>query len=293
MRRTLVETLISLWRNRFVNLLASCTIAVSLLVLGVFLLVAHNLSRAVTELGSQVTLSVYLREDVDSRTREEILAQVREHPEVESSEYVSPGAALQKFRELFPSMREVPDSLEENPFPASVEIRVAEGHRDPETLRSLADELKRLRGVDEAVFDLPWVTRLREVVNLARAAGYALGGVVGLAAILTIASVIRMTIYSRQQEIEIMRLVGATRVFILAPFLAEAALLGALGGGLALLTLRGIYRYLATHPERLVPLFSQLFAASFLPASISVTLVLLGLGAGAAGGLLSLRRINL
>lgn len=293
MRRTLVETLISLWRNRFVNLLASCTIAVSLLVLGVFLLVAHNLSRAVTELGSQVTLSVYLREDVDSRTREEILAQVREHPEVESSEYVSPGAALQKFRELFPSMREVPDSLEENPFPASVEIRVAEGHRDPETLRSLADELKRLRGVDEAVFDLPWVTRLREVVNLARAAGYALGGVVGLAAILTIASVIRMTIYSRQQEIEIMRLVGATRVFILAPFLAEAALLGALGGGLALLTLRGIYRYLATHPERLVPLFSQLFAASFLPASISATLVLLGLGAGAAGGLLSLRRINL
>lgn len=293
MHRILVESLVSLWRNRFVNLLASCTIAVSLLVLGVFLLVAHNLSRAVTELGSQVTLSVYLRDDVDSRTREEVLAQVRGHPEVESTEYVSPGAALQKFRELFPTMREVPDSLEENPFPASVEIRVAEGHRDPETLRSLADELKRLPGVDEAVFDLPWVTRLREVVNLARAAGYALGGVVGLAAILTIASVIRMTIYSRQQEIEIMRLVGATRVFILAPFLAEAALLGALGGGLALLTLRGIYRYLAIHPERLVPLFSQLFAASFLPPSISATLVLLGLGAGAAGGLLSLRRINL
>jgi len=292
-RHTMLEALLSLWRNRFVNLLASGTIAVSLLVLGVFLLVAHNLSRAVAELGRQVTVSLYLRDDAGEAAREKILAAVKGRIEVESCEYVSREAALEKFRKLFPSMREVPDALEENPLPASVEIRAAEGHRDPETLRRLAAELKHLPGVEDAAFDLPWATRLREVVGLARAAGYSLGGVVGLAAILTIASVIRMTIYSRQQEIEILRLVGATRLFIVAPFLLEASILGALGGGLALAALRGIHRYLENHPERIMPLFNQLFAASFLPASTSTALILLGLAAGVAGGLLSLRRISL
>jgi len=291
-RHAVVEAIVSLWRNRFMSLLASSTIAVSLLVVGIFLLVAHNLARVVADLGSQVTVSAYLRNDLTGAKREKILSAVRERPEVASLEYVSPEKALEKFRGFFPSMREVPESLDENPFPASIEVRVAEGHRDPEAVRRLAGELKRLPGVEDAVFDLPWVMRLREVVSLARAVGYSLGGVLGLAAILTIASVIRLTIYSRQQEIEILRLVGATRRFILAPFLLEASLMGTCGGALALAALRGIHRYLTENPARVVPLLRDLLAISFLPQTTAAFLILLGLTAGALGGILSLRRIS-
>jgi cell division transport system permease protein len=292
-RHTLLEALVNLWRNRFMNLLACATIAVSLLLVGIFLLVANNLSRVVSSLEGQVTLSVYLRGEISEEERDAILGAVHGRPEVASFSYDSPEAALEKFRKLFPALREVPEALEENPFPASVEIKMAEGYRDPGAVRRLAEEMKHLRGVEETAFDLPWVSRLREFVTLARAAGYSLGGVVGLAAILTIASVIRLTIYSRQQEIEILRLVGATRTFILAPFLLESSVMGAMGGGFALAALEGIHRYLAGHPGKLVPFFHDLFTASFLPPSSAWFLVLLGLAAGALGGLLSLRKISL
>jgi len=291
-RHSVREALLNLWRNRFMNLVASFTIAVSLLVLGLFLLLAHNLGGVVAAVGSQVTVSVYLRDDASEEQRSRLMESLRGLPEVDSIEYFTPQAALEKFQKLFPNMREVSSELEENPLPASVEIRVAEGHREPEALRRFTEEMKRLPGVEDADFDLPWVTRLREVVTMTRAAGISLGGVVGLAAILTIASVVRMTIYGRQQEIEIMRLVGATRTYIAAPFLLESSLLGILGGGLSLGALYAIHRHLANSQASLVPVLRELLTASFLPQSSSALLLLLGLLAGALGGLLSLRRIS-
>ena len=115
----------------------------------------------------------------------------------------------------------------------------------------------------------------------------------GLAAVLTIASVIRMSIYARQQEIEILRLVGATRAYIAAPFLVESSFLGALGGGISLGLLYGLHRRLAAGWGQPVPLLRDLLSASFLPGSSWMLLLGLGLAAGALGGLLSLRRISL
>jgi cell division transport system permease protein len=190
-------------------------------------------------------------------------------------------------------MREVVGELQENPLPASVEIKVAEGHRDPESLRKLAETLKRLPGVEDADFDLPWVTRLGQLVDLARAAGVSVGGMVGLAAVFTIASVIRMTVYARQDEIRILRLVGATRFFIAAPFLLESSVLGALGGGISLGALYAIHNHLEKTQGSLLPVLRNLLTASFLPGSTAALLLFLGLAAGALGGLLSLRKISM
>jgi cell division transport system permease protein len=291
-RHSLREAMLNLWRNRFMNLVASFTIAVSLLVLGLFLLLAHNLSTVVAAMGSQVTVSVYLREDVSEEQRDRLLQSLKGRQEVESARYLTPADALEKFKKLFPAMREVAEELDENPLPASVEIRIAQGHRDPEALRALSEELKRLPGVDDADFDLPWVSRLREVAGIARTAGISLGGVVGLAAILTIASVIRMNIYTRREEIEIQRLVGATRAYIAAPFLLESSLLGIIGGSLSLAALYAIYRRLAGSRGNLAPFLQDLLTASFLPRTTVALLLLLGLAAGALGGMLSLRRMS-
>src|SRR5262245_25240121 len=264
-RHLLRETLINLWRNRFMNLVAAVAIAVSLLVLGLFLLVAHNMSRLVEAAGSQVTVSVYLRPDAGEAQRDSMIERLKGRVEVASVEYLSPEAALEKFRRLFPAMREVAGSLEENPLPASLEVAMAAGHRDPEALRSFAAEMKAQPGVEDAAYDLPWATRLRELVLTIRAAGFSLGGIVGLAAVLTIASVIRMNIYARQQEIEILRLVGATRAYIAAPFLVESSLLGVLGAGLSLGVLYGLHRRLGSGWGQAVPLVRDLLSASFLP----------------------------
>ena len=292
LRHLLRESLLNLWRNRFMNLVAACAIAVSLLVVGLFLLLAHNLSRIVEAAGSQVTVSVYLRADAGEAQRDSLMQRLRERAEVASVEYLSPQAALEKFRRLFPAMREVVSSLDENPLPASLEVAIAEGHRDPEALRRFAEEMKAMPVVEDAAYDLPWVTRLRDLVRMVRAAGISLGGIVGLAAVLTIASVIRMNIYARQQEIEILRLVGATRAYIAAPFLVESSFLGVLGSGISLGILYGLHRRLAAGWGETAPLLRDLLSASFLPGSSSALLLGLGLAAGAVGGLLSLRRIS-
>ncbi len=293
LRHTLHESLLNLWRNRFMNLVAAFAIAVSLLVLGLFLLVAHNLARVVEAAGSQVTVSVYLRADAGEAQRDALLERLRGRPEVAAVEYLSPEAALDKFRRLFPAMREVAGSLEENPLPASLEVAIAEGHRHPEALQAFAAEMKSQPGVEDAAYDLPWVTKLRDLVRMVRAAGISLGGIVGLAAVLTIASVIRMSIYARQQEIEILRLVGATRAYIAAPFLLESSFLGFLGGGISLALLYGLHRRLAGGWGQPVPLLRDLMSGSFLPGSSWALLLALGFLAGAVGGLLSLRRISL
>jgi cell division transport system permease protein len=293
LRHTLIEALLNLWRNRFMNLIASFAIAVSLLVLGLFLLLAHNLGRIVARAGGEVTISIYLRPDVTEQQREKILASLKSRSEVASSEYLSRAAALEKFQRLFPALREVAESMDENPLPASFEAHMAEGHRDPEELRRFAEEMKSLPGVDDAAFDLPWVTRLKELVTASRAAGIFLGGVLGLAAILTITSVIRMTIYSRQQEIEILRLVGASRTYIAAPFLLESSLLGVLGGGISLAALYVLHRRMAAGSGAMIPVLHDLVAGSFLPQPTSALLLLVGLAAGTLGGALSLRKISL
>jgi cell division transport system permease protein len=283
------EAVTSLWRSRLVNALSVGTIAVSLFVLGAFLTVAGNLGEVVSRWTEKIQIIVYLEDGIEDRVRASLENRLREDPAVESIELVNREEALARFRTLFRDLSSLPEDLGENPFPASFEVTLRESHQSPAEVQRLAAEFGEVPGVQEIQYDLLWIERLATGVRLLRGIGAFLGGILVLAGIFTISNVIRLTVYAREDELDIMRLVGATRAYVKGPFVVEGMIQGGLGGlvaaGLLWLALRWLARDLSS---------SELLgrAAFTLPTEITVALVAGGMVVGVVGSLVSLRRVR-
>ena len=284
----LEEALTSLWRSRLINALSVGTIAVSLFVLGTFLTVASNLSAVVDRWTDKVRVTFFLSDGLETHIRASLVDQLQADPAVESVELVTREQALERFRTLFRDLRTLPDDLGENPFPASLEVALRPGHTAPEKVRELVARYEKAPGVQEVQYDLLWIERLTTTARLVRGVGALLGGILVLAGIFTISNVIRLTVYARQDELDIMRLVGATRAYVKGPFVMEGMLQGGLGGLLSVLLLWLSFRVLAADALAASDLMGR--AVVFLPRRLTLLIVAGGMLVGVAGSLVSLGR---
>jgi len=282
------EALTSLWRSRLVSALSVGSIAVSLFVLGAFLTVASNLNEVVTRWTQKVQVTFYLEDDLEGRIQQSLADHLKADPAVESVVAVSRAEALDRFRALFKDLRTLPDDLGENPFPASLEATLRAGHQSPEQVLRLVKAYERAPGVEEVQYDLLWIQRLATAVGLVRGVGGFLGGVLVLAGVFTISNVIRLTVYARQDELDIMRLVGATQAYVRGPFVLEGMIQGGLGGFVSVALLWGAFRIVARDTLAASDLMGR--AVVFLPAQLCVLIVLGGMAVGVAGSLVSLGR---
>jgi cell division transport system permease protein len=283
------EALTSLWRSRLVNAVSIGTIAVSLFVLGAFLTVASALSSLVTRWTETVQVIVYLDDRIEERVLASLENRLREDPAVGTLELVTREQALARFRSMFRDLSSLPEDLGENPFPASLELTLRPSAQAPADVERLAKAFGGVPGVREIQYDLLWIERLSTGVRLVRVVGAFLGGILVLAAVFTISNVIRLTIYAREDELDIMRLVGATRAYVKGPFVTEGVLQGGLGGLVASLllwsALAWLSRDLAT--SDLLP-----HATLGLSPLIALSLVAGGMAVGLAGSLMSLSRLE-
>jgi cell division transport system permease protein len=284
------EALTSLWRSRLMNALSVSTIAVSLFVLGSFLTVASNLNDVVTRWTQKVQVIFYLEDPLEERIQKSLENRLRDDPAVEGIVFVSRGEALARFRALFHDLRTLPEDLGENPFPASLEVTLRPGHQSPAEVTRLVGDFEKAPGVQEAQYDLLWIQRLATAVGLVRGVGAFLGGILVLAGVFTISNVIRLTIYAREDELDIMRLVGATQAYVKGPFVVEGMIQGGLGGllavGLLWLALRLVIEDVVASSDLLGR------AVLALPSEIAALLVLGGMVVGVAGSLVSLGRLR-
>jgi cell division transport system permease protein len=285
------EALQSLWRSRLIGALSVGTIAVSLFVVGAFLALAASLSEVVDRWTQKVQVSFYLEDDLEDRIRQSLEDRLKEDPAVESVERVSRALALERFRGLFRDLSTLPDDLGQNPFPASLEVTLRSGHQSKEQVLRFVAAYEKAPGVEEAQYDLLWIERLATAVRLVRGVGAVLGGILVLASVFTISNVIRLTIYARQDELDIMRLVGATRAYVKGPFVVEGLLQGGIGGllasGILVLALRVVARDAAAASELLGR------TALTAPPLLLGALVAGGMAVGVAGSLMSLGRLRL
>jgi cell division transport system permease protein len=282
------EALTSLWRSRLINALSVGTIAVSLFVLGAFLTVASNLSEVVTRWTEKVQVTFYLADGLEDRIRDSLAGRLKDDPAVESVTLVSRDQALDRFRGLFKDLRTLPDDLGSNPFPASLEVTLKSARQSPEEVKRLVRALEKAPGVEEVQYDLLWIERLSTAVRLVRGVGAFLGGILVLAGVFTISNVIRLTVYARQDELDIMRLVGATRAYVTGPFVVEGMIQGGLGGLLSLGLLWVAFRVAARDALAASDLMGR--AVVFLPAGVCLGIVAGGMIVGVVGSLISLGR---
>jgi cell division transport system permease protein len=281
------EALTSLWRGRQAGLLSTLTIALALFVLGGFLDVTSNLERLGAEWSNAAELSVYFKDDVTPAERQAVEAVVAPSDLIAAHEYVSKPDALARFKQTFGDLAAAVDGVGGNPLPASIEVRLRPGPGVSSGVDTLASRLRQMAGVADVRYDRQWLTRVLSAINVVRGIGLVLGSVLVVAAALTVANVVRLALYARREELEIMNLVGAPQAYVRGPFIMEGVLQGGVGALIALVALAAVF--FALRGRYLVPLASAMNVSSihFLPAELCVALVVGGMAVGCLGGLVA------
>ena len=279
-----------LWRNPMLSLLSAAAIGISLYVLGLFLLVALNLNRFVEELGRQTQVQVYLREEVTPEQMRTLRAEFASDPAIAAVRFITKADARSRFQRDFPTLRDLPQRVGGNPFPASFELEVLDTYREPEALDRISKSYQKAPGVEEVRYDRDWTERLAAIVALVRRGGYGLGALLAFAALVTVGATVRLTVLARREEIEIMKLVGATAGFIRGPFMLAAAAQGLAGGVLAVAGLFATHRFVERAEIFRANPFLSIVAGRFLPGGASLALAAGGALLGIVAALLSLRR---
>jgi cell division transport system permease protein len=279
----------SLWRSRGSSLFATTAIALAIVVLGGLLLITSNVERLIAEWSSAAEFSVYLHDEASSEERGAIEALIDGSGVAAGRQYVSKADALGRFRSQFAELAPLAETLDANPFPASLEVRVTPEAQADGRAEALVTRLAGAPGVVDVRYDRDWLERVTAGLDAVRGVGFTLALVMILAAALTVATVVRLALHQRRDEIEIMQLVGSPYVFIRGPFVAEGLLQGGLGALLALVLLwLGFRTVLAWWGGPLATVFDT-GAVQFLPWRISLWLVAGGMAVGCAGGLAAAR----
>lgn len=286
-RYSLEEARTSLWRGRHAGLLATGTIAVALFVLGIFLVLTTNLERLGNEWSKATEISVFLTDGITVEERDAIEQAVASGSLVASHEYVSKSEALARFKRTFNSMAGALDDLGENTLPASIEVRLTNAAASSDAVDGLVASLRAKPGVADVQYDRQWLNRMLSAIRLIRGAGLALGGVVAVAAALTVANVVRLGLYARREELDIMALVGAPQTYIRGPFIAEGILQGGIGAALAIAAL--YLAFLAVRGRYLIPLAAAVNVSTvgFLTWPVCVLMIVGGMAVGCVGGLVA------
>ncbi|MBI2213237.1 MAG: ABC transporter permease [Acidobacteria bacterium] len=284
------EAVRRLWVYKRTSMVAIGMIAIALMTLGSFLLISENLNRAVDRWQGQSQITVFLTRDATPAQIDAARSFLTREPELSKFTFVSREAAYAKFRKHFTQLAPVLDDLDQNPFPPSFEVQLDEVKVNDPPFAKLVAGLRRVDGVDDVQLDWQWVSRLRRIASVLSLVGLIAGGVLAVAAAFTIANVIRLTMFLYREEIDIMRLVGATEATIRGPFLLEGIFQGMCGGVLAVALLYGLFRgvhALATGPASAL-LWEFLFS-EFIPWPTALALIGGGVAAGFFGSWISVR----
>lgn len=273
MSYTIREALAAFRRAPTLTVLSAAMIGLSLFVVGLFGIAAHNVRRVLDTVESRVQVVAYLRDGTAPDAVELALSEIRAYPEVLETLYISREQALEIARQELTEFRELFADVEENPLPASFEVRLRPGQRAPDIVSKVAERIATYPFVEDVRYGREWVDKVFLLRRIAGAAAIVVGGAFAAVAVLIIGSAIRLAIFARRDEIAIMRLVGARDGFIKRPFLLEGLITGLLGAGLALSLTYATYKVV----------FSSIFAIEWVPD----TWVAAGLAAGGILGTLA------
>ena len=283
LRSALANTLAGLRGSPVTSAIAALTIGICLLLVGAFALLVANMEAILARFGEELHVVAYLETGLAQQRLDALMQRALALPGVETVEYVSAEEAALRFRAAQPDRAVLLDGLEESPLPASLELRLAAAERSAEPVRAVSDALAALPGVAEIGSGNEWIEGYAQAVALIRGIGLAIGAVLGIATLLIVANTIRLSILARRDEIDILRLVGASRTYVAAPFLLEGLLEGLAGGAAGLALLWAGWSGLAPMLRGGLTLLIGDTTPVFLSVNGAIWLALAGAGLGLGG----------
>ena len=277
-----------IFKNRFLNLVTIVTISLSILIASAFTLFFVNTSEIINSWKKGLRIMAYLKPGLNNDGLTDLKQTIQSLDAVDTVIFVSKQEALNRLKNQMKNQSSLFTNLTQNPLPDSIEIRMTATTESWQKIDALATRVEALPQIEEVEYGQRWVGRFAQIISLFRLTGYAMGALFFMATIFIVANTIRLVLYSRREEVEIMRLVGATDSFIKIPFYFEGLIQGALGAiaGLAMLYIAFIF--VSFNIEK--GFFPGLFRFHFLSPTLLLAILLVSMLVGWLGCLISLKQ---
>ena len=280
------ETYKSIRRNGFMSIASIATVAVSLMVFGIFLLMFLNSNNLAQHLEKQVQVSVYMQDDANQDELDATKVKLEKMDGVVKVTVITKKEALERFKERLGDQQKILETLGgDNPFPNSFDVQV----KSPDDIKGITDKISALPKVETARFGQEVVEHLFHLTKVMRFGGVALVIFLAAGTLFIISNTIRLTVFARRKEVVIMKYVGATDWFIRWPFLLEGMTLGFLGAVIANFFLNISYSALLSTVHKTL-VFLPLVPVKPLMNYVTIFMLIIGTAIGALGSYISLRK---
>lgn len=277
--------------SRLVTLITICTITLALLIISLFMLIYINMEGTIDQWSTKVAVTVYFDREPSPPELASLKNRITTLPGTESVQYVSREEALKRFRARLKGQESLLDGVTADILPSSLEISLKKEFRSSDNVNLYVSRLRHLQGVGEVQYGEEWVKKFLSFFQFIRVLGLMIALFLVLAVLFIVSNTIKLTVLARQDEIEILTLVGATPFFIKAPFLIEGMLQGGAGAIVALAILTGGYHALIANAVNFLAFNPSEAGLTFLPLPYMAALVMGGIGLGFFGSLVSLKKL--
>jgi len=277
-------------QNFLLGILTVGTITLALLIIGLFLLISVNLEGVTEDWSKRVQVTAYFDKELTLQEVADFKARIGSLSGTDKVIYVGRDEAVKRFRARLKGQESILEGLSADVLPSSLEVSLQRESRNSDAVAEYVGRLKKVPGIAEVQYGDEWVRRFSTFMNFMRLVGAFLGGFLLLAVMFIVSNTIKLTIYARKEELEILGLVGATRFFIKAPFLIEGIMHGAVGAIMAIIILSACYYGFLHNAGNFLSFNPADTGMSFLPAEYLAGLFLGGVFLGFLGSLTSLKR---
>ncbi len=274
--------------HKFLNAITIMTIAISILIVSAFSLFFVNANEIINSWKKGIRIMAYLKPGVPEVKIPELKQKIKRINGIQDVRFIPKSKALQLLKKQMKRQSSLFENLKENPLPDAFEIRLIASSQNQDEVEIIATRLESFPQVDEVEYGKRWLGRFTNFFNLFRLTGYAMGGLFFMAAVLIVANTIRLMLYSRREEIEIMRLVGATDRFIKAPFYIQGLIQGAFGGIIGITILFITFMFISSSVDQ--GFSPGLFTIKFLSPGAFFGIILCSMFVGWIGCYISLKQ---
>lgn len=276
--------------NQTMGIFSLISLGLTLMLFGIFLLFYGNVQGFVQTMRESVQFSIYIKDSADQNAIHKIKEGLNNDQRILSSTYISKEEALKIFNASFHDKGLI-ERLGENPLPASFEVIVKADYQEAKSLEAIIQSFQVFSGVEEVQYGSEWLENLNTFLNLLQLVGIGIGGFLAVTVTTNIANTVRLHFYNRREEIEIMKLIGATHGFIKIPFFIEGLLMGAMSSIISVVLLFFLFDYSKSYLEVFLGALGSLGGLRFLPVNLLFALLLAGSALGGIGSYISLNHL--
>ncbi len=277
-----------MWHEKWVNLLSMLTIATGLLVITLVVSSIYNINLFTKQLPERFFVVAYLKDTLGEKEAQNIVTSIKEHSGIEKVRYISKAEALKELKTSLKDADYLLEGLDENPLPASIEIRFKKEAVGPESVKSFVTYLKKAGGIDDVQYGEKFLLSIHSIKTGMETIGFILMIVTVSGIIFICYSTVKILFYRRKDEIETLKLLGATRTFIRTPFVIEGSVIGILGGVISMIIVLAFYYSVFYKLSATVPIVRTVV----FPSELFLPLPVVGLFLGVTGSLIAMGRMR-